>query len=184
MCHHQCYLTQKTSILRAATHVGSAATFAARGTYFREMNPTISSQFADKRLKTSTQLVAGLTITVTGVTSDVFGGNEFLVLKTQELGDTEGLAIGCFTKGRQGNYYNPDGTISEQRTMRYPQGTAVDAFKKVFAEVQALPEDQRTYGVLAERLRPVFEGKKIAITADNYVDRYGTERALRHFNFA
>lgn len=148
------------------------------------MNPTISTQFADKRLKTSTQLVAGLTITVTGVTSDVFGGNEFLVLKTQELGDTEGLAIGCFTKGRQGNYYNPDGTISEQRTMRYPTGTAVDAFKKVFAEVQALPEDQRTYGVLAERLRPIFEGKKIAITADNYVDKYGSERALRHFNFA
>jgi hypothetical protein len=160
------------------------ATFVARDTHLTEMNPTISSNFAEKRLKTSTQLVAGLTITVTDVTSDVFGGNEFLVLKTQELGEAEGLAISCFTKGRQGNYYNPDGTISEQRTMRYPQGTAVDAYKKVFNEVQALPESERTYGVLAERLRSVFNGKKIAITADNYVDRYGTERALRHFNFA
>lgn len=148
------------------------------------MNPTISNTFASKRIKTNTQLVAGLTITVQDVCSDIFGGNEFLCLKTQELGETEGLAISCFTKGRQGNYLNEDGTVSEQRTMRYPKGTAVDAYKAVLQEVQALPESERTYGKLAEHLRPVFVGKKISITADNYIDKYGSERALRHFNFA
>ena len=156
----------------------------ARDTSFLAMNPTISKNFADKRIKTSTQLVAGLTVTVQDVCSDIFGGNEFLCLKTQELGETEGLAISCFTKGRQGYFLNEDGSISEQRTMRYPKGTAVDAYKAVLQEVHALPESERTYGKLAEHLRPIFVGKKISITADNYVDKYGSERALRHFDFA
>ena len=143
----------------------------------------ISSQFASKRIKTSTQLVAGTTIEIVDIVSDVFGGNEFLTLKTVEFGDTEGLSLSCLTKGRQGNYINEDGTVAESRTMQYPKGTAVDAYKQVLTEVNALPESERTYGTLVEHLRPIFVGKKITISGHNYVDRYGSERCLRDFNF-
>lgn len=149
-----------------------------------KMNPTISDSFASRRLKTSTQMVAGITVSIVDIVSDTYGGNEFLTFKTSEFGESEGLAVSCLTKGRQGNYVNDDGTIAESKTMQYPKGTAVDAYKQVLKDVNELPESQRTYGVLAERLRPVFNGKKIAISGHNYVDRYGNERCLRDFNFA
>lgn len=142
----------------------------------------ISTTFASKRIKTSTQLVEGTTITVTDVVSDVFGGNEYLTLQTAEFSN-EGLAVSCLSKARQGNFYRPDGSIDESRTLQYPQGTAVDAYKKALAEVQQLPEEKRTYGELAERLKQAFVGKKISISGRHYVDRYSTERCLRDFNF-
>ena len=147
------------------------------------MNPTLSKNFADKRLKTSTQLVPGTVVTIEDVVSDTYGGNEFLVFKTKEFGETEGLAPSSLTKGRQGYYYSDEGTISEKRTMRYPQGTAVDAYKACLAKVQALAEADRTYGNLSNELKAVFVGKKIAITGNPYVDQYGSDKALRDFNF-
>lgn len=147
------------------------------------MNAVISESLANKAIRTSTQLVEGTVITVKAVGSDTFSNNEFLCLQTEEFGDAEGLAASCFTKGRQGNFYAEDGTIAEKRTLLYPQGSAVDAYKKVLSEVQSLPEAERIYGTLAERLKPVFVGKKIAISGRHYVDRYGTERVLRDFNF-
>lgn len=181
---NQTILRSKTSLLRAGNQVGCWQLNVARDANLIEMNPTISNTFASKRIKTSTQIVEGQTITVVDVVSDVFGGNEFLVFKTAEFGEAEGLAVSCLTKARQGNFYRPDGTIDENRTLQYPSGTAVDEYKKVLTEVQALPEEQRTYGELAKRLRTVFNGKKISVSGRHYVDRYSTERVLRDFNFA
>ena len=162
-------------------HIECLLLNAARGTRLNAMNPTISDSFRDKRIKTSTQYVPGLTVTIKGVTSDTLNGNEFLVFTTEEI-PTEGLPVTCFTKGRQGNYVDANGHVAENRTMRYPQGTAVDAVKASLASIRALAESERTYGKWADSLQS-FVGKKIAISGNPYIDQYGTERSLRDFNF-
>ena len=121
---------------------------------FTKMNPTISDSFASRRLKTSTQMVAGITVSIVDIVSDTYGGNEFLTFKTSEFGESEGLAVSCLTKGRQGNYVNDDGTIAESKTMQYPKGTAVDAYKQVLKAVNELRNEfsMQRYGMKFDRL--------------------------------
>ena len=152
----------------------------------------ISAEFAEKKLRTPSVYVTGLTAKITDVKEANYNGYPYLAFETT-ASPVEGLSFSSLTKVREGRYLtektdpvtNKVVEVADAYASRcYPKGTFVEALKALTAKVMALDESERTYGKLAELAREEFKGKSFTISSQaRYLDKGGEKHDLKDYNF-